>query len=354
MREFKLRLPRLDEVKGENRLSVIKTRGAKANPTEFANRMGCKWDYYIKDNIKEGKRGKKVYYRTKELICGNYYLEKQDIDEKILKSIGSGSERWEKEEFDEQIADKKKVISIGRSFLNQSIADDELSIIDGYGRKTYRDIGVRLVMQMDEKDFIPTNEEHLQRAEDGVLEVELGYLPKRIVKDGKEYYKRVFITYEYKKQINNIIDNINYRYNLEEYLDISDTIFGFNFEYYVDNILSHIKLAIDRCYENELDKDIDMIFSEFANVDLKNKEEIETQLNCIYWEKAEEFLDDLIYEVRKKVKTQAKIQELYEIGGINYDDIYEYWYEPYEDIDEEEREEYKSDAELIREMFEKK
>ena len=107
-------------------------------------------------------------------------------------------------------------------------------------------------------------------------------------------------------------------------------------------------------YENELDKDIDMIFSEFANVDLKNKEEIETQLNCIYWEKAEEFLDDLIYEVRKKVKTQAKIQELYEIGGINYDDIYEYWYEPYEDIDEEEREEYKSDAELIREMFEKK
>jgi len=189
MREFKLRLPRLDEVKGENRLSVIKTRGAKANPTEFANRMGCKWDYYIKDNIKEGKRGKKVYYRTKELICGNYYLEKQDIDEKILKSIGSGSERWEKEEFDEQIADKKKVISIGRSFLNQSIADDELSIIDGYGRKTYRDIGVRLVMQMDEKDFIPTNEEHLQRAEDGVLEVELGYLPKRIVKDGKEYDK---------------------------------------------------------------------------------------------------------------------------------------------------------------------
>ena len=175
-----------------------------------------------------------------------------------------------------------------------------------------------------------------------------------LVKDGKEYYKRVFITYEYKKQINNIIDNINYRYNLEEYLDISDTIFGFNFEYYVDNILSHIKLAIDRCYENELDKDIDMIFSEFANVDLKNKEEIETQLNCIYWEKAEEFLDDLIYEVRKKVKTQAKIQELYEIGGINYDDIYEYWYEPYEDIDEEEREEYKSDAELIREMFEKK
>lgn len=172
-----------------------------------------------------------------------------------------------------------------------------------------------------------------------------------LVKDGKEYYKRVFIIYEYKKQINNIIDNIKYKDNLEEYLDISDTILGFKFEYYVDNILPNIKLAINRCYENELD--IDMIFSEFENADLRDKEGIEDKLNCIYWEKAEEFLDNLTYVVRKKVKTLAKIQELHSTGDISYDDIYEYWHEPYEDFYEEGRKEHKSDAELVREMFEK-
>lgn len=174
-----------------------------------------------------------------------------------------------------------------------------------------------------------------------------------LVKEGKAYYKRVFITYEYKKQINNIMDNINYRENLEEYLDISDNIFGFDFVHYVDIILTNIESAINRCYENELDRDIDMIYDEFAYTNLRNKKEIETQLNCIYWKKAEDFLDDLVYDVSKKIKTKSKIQELYEMGGINYDDIYEYWHDSDEDVDEEERENHKSNAELIREMFEK-
>ena len=111
-----------------------------------------------------------------------------------------------------------------------------------------------------------------------------------LVKEEEAYYKRVFITYEYKKQINNIIDNINYRDNLEEYLDISDSIFEFNFEYYVDIILPNIESAINRCYENELNENADMILDEFVGVNLRDKKKIEEKLSDIYWQKLKIFL----------------------------------------------------------------
>lgn len=174
-----------------------------------------------------------------------------------------------------------------------------------------------------------------------------------LVKEEKAYYKRVFITYEYKKQINNIIDNINYRDNLEEYLDISDSIFEFNFEYYVDIILPNIKSAINRCYENELNENADMILDEFVGVDLRDKKKIEEKLSDIYWKKAEDFFDYLAYDVCKKVKTESKIRELHDMGEIDYNAVYEYWHDIMDDMDEEERENHKSNAELIREIFEK-
>lgn len=174
-----------------------------------------------------------------------------------------------------------------------------------------------------------------------------------LVKEEKAYYKRVFITYEYKKQINNIIDNINYRDNLEEYLDISDSIFEFNFEYYVDIILPNIESAINRCYENELNENADMILDEFVGVDLRDKKKIEEKLSDIYWKKAEDFFDYLAYDVCKKVKTESKIRELHDMGEIDYNAVYEYWHDIMDDMDEEERENHKSNAELIREIFEK-
>lgn len=174
-----------------------------------------------------------------------------------------------------------------------------------------------------------------------------------LVKEEKAYYKRVFITYEYKKQINNIIDNINYRDNLEEYLDISDSIFEFNFEYYVDIILPNIESAINRCYENELNENVDMILDEFVGVNLRDKKKIEEKLSDIYWKKAEDFFDYLAYDVCKKVKTESKIRELHDMGEIDYNAVYEYWHDIMDDMDEEERENHKSNAELIREIFEK-
>lgn len=174
-----------------------------------------------------------------------------------------------------------------------------------------------------------------------------------LVKEEKAYYKRVFITYEYKKQINNIIDNINYRDNLEEYLDISDNIFKFNFEYYVDIILPNIESAINRCYENELNENADMILDEFVGVNLRDKKKIEEKLSDIYWQKAEDFFDYLAYDVCKKVKTESKIRELHNMGEIDYNAVYEYWHDIMGDMDEEERETHKSNAELIREIFEK-
>lgn len=174
-----------------------------------------------------------------------------------------------------------------------------------------------------------------------------------LVKGEKAYYKRVFITYEYKKQINNIIDNINYRDNLEEYLDISDSIFEFNFEYYVDIILPNIESAINRCYENELNENADMILDEFVGVNLRDKKKIEEKLSDIYWQKAEDFFDYLAYDVCKKVKTESKIRELHNMGEIDYNAVYEYWHDIMDDMDEEERENHKTNAELIREIFEK-
>ena len=174
-----------------------------------------------------------------------------------------------------------------------------------------------------------------------------------LVKEEEVYYKRVFITYEYKKQINNIIDNINYRDNLEEYLDISDSIFEFNFEYYVDIILPNIESAINRCYENELNENADMILDEFVGVNLRDKKKIEEKLSDIYWKKAEDFFDYLAYDVCKKVKTESKIRELHNMGEIDYNAVYEYWHDIMDDMDEEERENHKSNAELIREIFEK-
>lgn len=174
-----------------------------------------------------------------------------------------------------------------------------------------------------------------------------------LVKEEEAYYKRVFITYEYKKQINNIIDNINYRDNLEEYLDISDSIFEFNFEYYVDIILPNIESAINRCYENELNENADMILDEFVGVNLRDKKKIEEKLSDIYWQKAEDFFDYLAYDVCKKVKTESKIRELHDMGEIDYNAVYEYWHDIMDDMNEEERENHKSNAELIREIFEK-
>lgn len=174
-----------------------------------------------------------------------------------------------------------------------------------------------------------------------------------LVKEEEAYYKRVFITYEYKKQINNIIDNINYRDNLEEYLDISDSIFEFNFEYYVDIILPNIESAINRCYENELNENADMILDEFVGINLRDKKKIEEKLSDIYWQKAEDFFDYLAYDVCKKVKTESKIRELHDMGEIDYNSVYEYWHDIMDDMDEEERETHKSNAELIREIFEK-
>ena len=53
---------------------------------------------------------------------------------------------------------------------------------------------------------------------------------------------------------------------------------------------------------------------------------------------------DFIYDVIEKNKKlinlwiyKSILSVFNEVVNINYDDIYEYWYEPYEDIDEEER-----------------
>ncbi len=41
------------------------------------------------------------------------------------------------------------------------------------------------------------------------------------------------------------------------------------------------------------------------------------------------------------------------MGEIDYNAVYEYWHDIMGDMDEEERETHKSNAELIREIFEK-
>ena len=41
------------------------------------------------------------------------------------------------------------------------------------------------------------------------------------------------------------------------------------------------------------------------------------------------------------------------MGEIDYNYVYEYWHDIMDDMDEEERENHKSNAELIREIFEK-
>ena len=140
---------------------------------------------------------------------------------------------------------------------------------------------------------------------------------------------------------------------MEEYLDISDSIFEFNFEYYVDIILPNIESAINRCYENELNENADMILDEFVGFNLRDKKKIEEKLSDIYWQKAEDFFDYLAYDVCKKVKTESKIRELHDMGEIDYNSVYEYWHDIMDDMDEEERENHKSNAELIREIFEK-
>ena len=84
-----------------------------------------------------------------------------------------------------------------------------------------------------------------------------------------------------------------------------------------------------------------------------DKKKIEEKLSDIYWQKAEDFFDYLAYDVCKKVKTESKIRELHDMGEIDYNAVYEYWHDIMDDMDEEERENHKTNAELIREIFEK-
>lgn len=142
----KLRLPRLDEVKGKNELEVIRETGARAYPTDFAKMMGCA--IYV------------GYSPDGEF--GYYYLEEQDTDDEILKEIGSLT----KTKFGTNILlndlickkENREVIAIGE---RQGSHIDDYEILITSRKNGY--IGIRLVMPI----------------EDGASEV--GYLPKRKV-----------------------------------------------------------------------------------------------------------------------------------------------------------------------------
>lgn len=138
----KLRVPRLKEVNGENRLNVIKKRGARAGITEFAEMLG-------------GTNGRPSLLENE--IYGNYCTE--------------------------DIYDTKNVIAIGIQNLNNKVAKDGQTLF--VSRKN-REVGIRLIMEMDSDNSIPTNGKEPKRAEDGVLEVEYGYLPKRRVNNKEE------------------------------------------------------------------------------------------------------------------------------------------------------------------------
>ncbi len=75
MREFKLRLPRLDEVKGENRLSFIKSRGAVAFISEYGICLGASYEK-VYGNINSDRQ-----------YLGLYYTEKQDPNASKVKVI---------------------------------------------------------------------------------------------------------------------------------------------------------------------------------------------------------------------------------------------------------------------------
>ncbi len=150
----KLRLPRLDEVKGKNELEVIRETGARAYPTDFAKMMGCAiYSEYSDDGE-----------------FGYYYLEEQDTDDEILKEIGSITKS---SDFllDDLIRKKnnREVIAIGKREGFNHIDDYEILIT---GRKRGY-IGIRLVMPI----------------EDGSSEV--GYLPKRKVENIERHKLKV-------------------------------------------------------------------------------------------------------------------------------------------------------------------
>lgn len=142
--EHKLRVPKLEEVNGKNRLNVIKKRGAIAKPTYFACMLGAKqWRRFANPT------GPSTVPRTNE---GEYCTK--------------------------NMYDTENVIAIGVPSLYNDVFDDGETV---FIPKDERTAGIRLILELDSNNSIPTNGEDPKRAEDGVLEVEYGYLPKRRV-----------------------------------------------------------------------------------------------------------------------------------------------------------------------------
>ncbi len=73
--EQKLRLPRLDEVIGENRLSFIESRGAVAYISDFATCLGASYKI-VYGNIKSDRK-----------MLGRYYIEKQNPNDSEVTVI---------------------------------------------------------------------------------------------------------------------------------------------------------------------------------------------------------------------------------------------------------------------------
>ena len=90
----------------------------------------------------------------------------------------------------------------------------------------------------------------------------------------------------------------------------------------------------------------------FVYHDINNREKIEEKLTILYLEKAESYLESFSDNIRKLISPNISGEKLFTKGGLEYEDIYEYWFEPV-DIEENDYFE-KTEQQLIKEMFEKK
>lgn len=149
----KMRSLDAEEVYGRNKLDVFRKRGALATTSEF----------YI-SQYGSGRQYRKLYGRARNKFAGTYYT-------RTLYSKGEaviiGSENyWLSPDIENYLG------------LN----GDEHFCVTGVQN---RNCGIRLAMPYDSIDSIPNNGKPPERADDGILEVEYGYLPRSYVYDGE-------------------------------------------------------------------------------------------------------------------------------------------------------------------------
>lgn len=171
----------------------------------------------------------------------------------------------------------------------------------------------------------------------------------KILKSDNCYFKRIFVIFEYKYNINNLLKNIREKEDLDNYIEIFNDIFLY--DYWIEHLESELESAIEQCYDTEL-ANSDDILNEFVYDDINNREKIEEKLTILYLEKAENYLKSFSDNIRKLISPNISGEKLFTKGGLEYEDIYEYWFEPV-DIEENDYFE-KTEQQLIKEMFEKK